>query len=113
MTEISTLSFDELRQAYNHDKKPLNLLAKDIASIILVYSNRIEARSITGSISGVHVQDGVLHNPEGTYITFNCRYKFEESVNIRAVDIYIWYSNGKLKREGGLPPVIFKDPKEE
>lgn len=112
MTEIENITFDELRQAYNQDKKPLNGLAKDIASILLVYSNRIDSRSITGSISGVHVQDGVLHNPEGTYITFNCKYKSEESANIRAVDIYIWYSNGKLKREGWLPPVIFKDPEE-
>ena len=109
MTEISILSFDELRQAYTQDKKPLSGLAKDIASIILVYSNRIDSRSITGSISGVHVQDGVLHNPEGTYITFNCTYKFEESTRIHAVDIYIWYTNGKLLREGGLPPVIYKN----
>lgn len=109
MTEIDTITFDELRQAYNQNKKPLSSLSKDIASIILVYSNKIDARSITGSISGVHIKDGVLHNPEGTYITFNCRYKFEETTNTRAVDIFIWYSNGKLKREGGLPPVIYKN----
>lgn len=109
MTEISTMTFDELRRAYhNTENKVLSRLATDIASIILVYSNKIDARSITGYISGVHIQDGVLHNPEGTYITFNCNYKFEESTVKGAVDIFIWYSKGKLKREGGLPPVIYK-----
>lgn len=109
MTEISTMTFDDLRQAYNSGDKVLSRLATDIASILLVYSNRIEARSITGDISGVHVQDGVLHNPDGTYITFNCRYTFEESNKKGAVDIFIWYSKGKLKREGGLPPVLYKN----
>jgi hypothetical protein len=109
MTEISTMTFDELRKSYNTGNKVLSNLAADIASIILVFSNKIDARSITGDISGVHIQDGVLHNPEGTYITFNCRYKFEESTVKGAVDIFIWYSKGKLKREGGLPPVIYKN----
>jgi hypothetical protein len=108
MTEISTMTFDELRKAYNRENKVLSRLATDIASIILVYSNKIDARSITGYISGVHVQDGQLHNPDGTYITFNCNYKFEETGKKGAVDIFIWYSKGKLKREGGLPPVIYK-----
>ena len=109
MSEIDTISFDELRKAYNQNKKPLNSLAKDIASILLAYSDKIDARSITGDISGVHTQDGLLHNPEGTYITFNCRYKFEESKKKGAVDIFIWYSKGKLKREGELPPVLYKN----
>jgi hypothetical protein len=109
MTEIDTISFDELRKAYNQNKKPLNSLAKDIASILLAYSNEIDARSITGDISGIHTEDGLLHNPEGTYITFNCRYKFEESTTKGAVDIFIWYSKGKLKREGGLPPILYKN----
>lgn len=112
MTEIDTITFDELRKAYNQNKKPLTRLAKDIVSILLVFSYKIEARSITGSISGIHIQNGLLHNPETTYITFNCNYKFIESNIPRTLDIYIWYKNGKLEREGGLPPIIFKNPSE-
>jgi 5-methylcytosine-specific restriction endonuclease McrA len=71
---------------------------------------KIIQSSIKGVISNVHIQNDILHNPTGTSVNFQCHYKVEESDKVKVstsnlVDMYLWYREGLLHREG-FPAVI-------
>jgi len=90
------LNFDEIR---NNSK--FNTLFNDIGNSLLKFNNKIIQDSISGVISGVYVENDNLHNPEGTSINFNCNYKLEGSDDNNIIDMYMWYKEGKLHKEGG------------
>jgi len=98
MNYINPLSFEETKLKFQS-------FAQDIINILFRFNSKIIYQSIKGVVSNIHTQNDVLHNPIGTSVNFQCQYKLENDTSINIVDMYLWYNEGRLHREG-FPAVI-------
>ena len=99
MNSINPLSFDETKLKFQS-------LAQDIINILFRFNSNIIYPSIKGVVFNIHTQNDILHNPTGTCVNFQCQYKVEGGDKVtHIVDMYLWYNEGRLHREG-FPAVI-------
>jgi hypothetical protein len=98
----NSIGFQELYSVFGETKTSL---PNDITRSLLRFNNCIITHSIGGDITGItYDNNGDLHTTEEDPIIFSCSYV--ESNKINLITMKIWYSHGKIHRNGDEGAVI-------